>query len=294
MALLHTHNGKPHIHHSKTKYALFFSIGLVFLFALIEALSGWAAHSITLISDAGHMAADGLSLLLAALAGWIASKPPSLKHSYGLGRAEVLGAWFSSILMGIVAIFILIEAFERLRNPTPIYSPLVMLIAFIGMLINIFLAWILSHAEHTLNLRAAILHVLGDLLGSAAAFISGLVIYFTQWLTIDPLLSIFISILILISSFKLLKETLFVLMESVPLHLDLKAVKKHMVEVDKVNAINDLHIWTLSSGWIALSAHVEIDDFRDWGMVLPQLRELLANNYAIHHITLQPENRKLI
>ncbi len=283
----HSHHG--HNHAATAKRALILAIVLVFTFAAIEAISGWKANSITLLGDAGHMAADGLSLVLAAVAGWIASKPPSKQHSYGLGRAEVLGAWISSLFMVLIALFIAVEAFERFSNPQPVSSGIVMIVATIGLLLNLFLAWMLSHAEQTLNMRAAILHIIGDLLGSVAALISGVVIYLSGWLTIDPLLSLFIAVLILISSFRLLKETLLVLMEGVPLHLDLNQVGDNMAKVEKVLAIHDLHIWTLSSGRIVLSAHVELEDVRDWEIVLPKLRKMLLDDYEISHITLQPE-----
>jgi cobalt-zinc-cadmium efflux system protein len=283
---------KPHNHshhHSTAKSGLMLAICLLFGFALVEAVSGWKANSMALLSDAGHSLTDGLSLLLAAFASWIASKPPSKKHSYGLGRAEVLGAWVSSLFMVLIAIFIGIEALERLKNPQPVVSPIVITVAIIGILLNVTLAWILSRTEQTLNMRAAVLHIIGDLLGSIAALISGIVIYLTGWMPIDPLLSCFIAILILISSFRLLKETLLVLMEGVPLHLDMHEVGNTMSKVEKITAIHDLHIWTLSSGRTVLTAHIELSDMHDWEVIFSQLRQLLIDDFGISHITLQPE-----
>ena len=288
MALTHTHKRHHHKTH-KNKNVLLTAILLLFSFALIEVIAGWWANSLTLMSDAAHMMADGISLILAAVAGWIATKPPSKKHSYGLGRAEVLGAWISSLLLVIIALFIAFEAVQRFTTHQPINAPTVIIIATIGTCINLVLAWILGHAEQTLNLRAATLHVLGDLLGSVAALISGLVIYFTHWVLIDAILSCFIAALILISSFGLLRETLLVLMEGVPLHLDLNEVGQRMAQINNVVAIHDLHIWTLSSGMTVLSAHVEIEELHHWKATLHKLQKLLSETFHITHITLQPE-----
>jgi len=292
MALAHNHSHHTHGAHSHAKASinlLMIAIAIILGFAVIEAFSGWRANSMALLSDAGHMAADGLTLFLAAIAGWIANKPPSSKHSYGLGRAEVLGAWISSLLIVVVAIFIGVEAIARLKNPEPVASHTVIIIASLGVIINLFVAWLLSHAEQTLNLRAAILHVIGDLLGSVAAVVSGIVIYLTGWLPIDAILSLFIMLLILISSFRLLKETLLVLMEGVPLHLSLAEVGKAMAGIEKVVAVHDLHIWTLSSGQIVLTAHIQLNEMHDWQVILTKLRHLLTEQFAITHVTLQPE-----
>ncbi|MFT3742376.1 MAG: cation diffusion facilitator family transporter [Gammaproteobacteria bacterium] len=282
-----------HSHH-RHKNVLPIAIIILFVFALIEAISGMVANSLTLLSDAGHMAADGASLVLAAVAAWISRKPPSRKHSYGLGRAEVLGAWISSLFMVLIAVFLIYHAILRFNQPEPVHAGTVIEIATLGLLVNVVLMWILHHAEPTLNLRAAILHVVGDLLGSLAALISGIIIYFTHWFPIDPLLSIFIAVLILISSFNLLRETLLVLMEGVPLHLDLAEVGKSMAGAADVVAVHDLHIWTLSSGLIALTAHVEIQNMQQWEATLQGLRRLLSENFSINHVTLQPETREKI
>jgi cobalt-zinc-cadmium efflux system protein len=262
---------------------------LVFIFAGIESLSGWWSQSLALLSDAGHMISDGLALALAAFAAWVAKKPPSVQHSYGLGRAEILGAWVSSLLVLAVAILVIIKAIGRLNHPEVVSGGFVILVAFLGLLVNMLVAWILTHGEQSLNVRAAILHVIGDLIGSVAALISGAVIYYTNWTPIDPILSIFISVLILISSFRLLRESLVVLMEGVPKHLDINEVGMAMAKVDKVKSVHDLHIWTLSSGVIVLTAHIEIDEFYLWNIILEDLRQMLLKRYNIDHVTLQPE-----
>lgn len=285
-------HGHGHSHDFKSsKHVFYLAIGILFGFALIELITGKIANSLALISDAGHMATDGLSLIVAAVANWIAVKPPSKKHSYGLGRAEVLGAWISSLLMVIIALVIGVEAIQRIKSPPPVSSHIVIIIGSFGIITNFILLWLLNHTERTLNARAALLHILGDLFGSFAALAAGLVIYFSGWLPIDPILSIFIALLILLTSFRLLKETLLVLMEGVPLHLDIKQVEMDMCQVENVNSVHDLHIWTLSTGKIVLSAHIELKDLSQWEITLGQLSNLLAENFQITHITLQPETK---
>lgn len=294
----HHHHDHDHAHNHSHSHAntriLVIAVILAFSFALIEALSGWLSNSLTLLSDAGHMVADALSLVLAAFAAWIANKPPSKQHTYGLGRAEVLGAWISSLFVVIVGIAITVEAFNRFKSPPEVAGKVVAGVAIAGIIINLLIAWILSRGESNLNMRAALLHVFGDLLGSVAALVAGIVIAFTHWTLIDPILSIFICILILISSFRLLRETLLVLMEGVPPHLDLQEVEEQMKTIENVMAIHDLHIWTLTSGKFVLTAHVEVNNMSNWESALTKLRELLAHKFAIHHTTLQPETTALI
>lgn len=285
----HSHSHDHSHKHDLTQNVLIVSLVMAFLFAGVEAAAGWWSNSLALLSDAGHMFSDALALALAAFAAWVARKPPSLQHSYGLGRAEILGAWASSLLVLFVAIFVVVEAIRRIHEPASVSGGTVMLVAFLGLIVNIVIAWILTHGEQSLNVRAAILHVMGDLLGSVAALISGAVIYYTHWVLIDPILSIFISVLIVISSFRLLRESLLVLMEGVPKHIDIKEVGQAMARVDKVRSVHDLHIWTLSSGVIVLTAHVEIDEFKQWKDILEDLKQMLLENYHIDHVTLQPE-----
>lgn len=286
------HHGHAHNHqhggHSSGKI-LWFTVIITLAFAAIEAIAGWLANSLTLLSDAGHMLADSSTLVLAAIAVWISRKPPSRKHSYGLGRAEVISALGSSMLILLVVVGIAVEAVRRFQSPAPIAGGTVAIVAFLGFMVNLFVAYLLSRTEKTLNTRAALLHVLGDLLGSVAALVSGAIIYFTNWEPIDPILSIFICLLIVFSSYRLLKETFVVLMEGVPTHLNFEEVGMRMAKIAKVRSVHDLHIWTLSSGMTVLSAHIDIDQMSDWPNVLVNLQNLLKNDYHIEHITLQPE-----
>lgn len=279
-----------HVHsHSTSTRVLSIAILIILFYAAIEAFAGWHASSLALLSDAGHMFSDALALGIAAFAAFIAKKPPSKTHSYGMGRAEIVAAWISSLFILIISLSIIVEAVARIHSPVKVHGATVMIVAFIGILINLLIAILFSKAEHTLNMRAALLHVLSDLLGSFAALVAGTVIYFTKWFPIDPILSIFIGILIAISSFRLLRESMRILMEGVPLHIDLDFVSEKLSRVHGVLKIHDLHIWTLSSGSIALSAHVNIHEISAWEIILKKLTHILEHDFHIHHITLQPE-----
>lgn len=258
-------------------------------FAAIEAVAGLISGSLALLGDAGHMLTDSLSLGLAAAAALLARRSPSVRHSYGLGRAEILAALVNASTMLVIVIWICLEAVERFAQPQPVQGGVVMLVALIGLLINLGAVWLLSGHGHDLNVRGALLHVLGDLLGSVAALVSGAVILVTGWTPIDPILSLLIVLLIAVSALRLLREALHALMEGVPLHLDLKRVGYSMAAVDGVVSVHDLHIWSVSSSKVALSAHIMLRHIDDWPEVLDGLRQLLAKRYAIEHVTLQPE-----
>lgn len=286
----HDHQGHSHSHGKNAPHKiLMISIVLTLGFAVIEAFGGWYANSLALLGDAGHMGSDAVALAIAAFAAWISNKPPSSKHSYGLQRAEVVAAWISSLMMVLISVAIVVEAINRIKQPMEVKGLSVIVIALAGLAINIFVAWLLARGERTLNIRAALMHVMSDILGSVAALIAGAVIYFTHWSPIDPILSILISVLILGSAFKLLRESLLILMEGVPEHISIDQVSTEILKINGVRNIHDLHIWTLSSGMVALSAHIDIHELSDWGPVLVQLKSMLETKYSISHITLQPE-----
>ena len=286
------HDHHQHHHHSGATGSgvLLPALVLTLSFAGVEAAAGWWSGSLALLGDAGHMVSDAFALGFAALAAWVARRPASARHSYGLGRADVVAAIINGLFMLVVVMGIVIEAIERLRDPQPVAGIVVIVVALMGLVINIVVATILSRGEQTLNIRAAMLHVLGDLLGSVAALFAGVVIYFTGWMPIDPILSLFICGLIVISSLRLLREALHVIMEGVPAHIDLAKVGEAMAEVDtRINSVHDLHIWTLSSGTIALSAHLEVESLAGWDQLMQQERHMLRQRFGIEHVTLQPE-----
>lgn len=282
----HTDNKKNRFSYKNSAfYALIFTIS----FAAIEALFGIWSGSLALLGDAGHMCADSLSLLLAAFAIWIKRRPATAKHTYGFARIEVIAAWISSILLFLITISIAIKAFDRFHNPHDIASGTVIIVALIGLFINILVAWILHKGEKTLNTRAALLHVFSDLLASIAVLISGVIIHFTGWNLIDPILSIFICILIFASSIKLLKESFHILMEGTPSNVDSNKVKDAIKSIKGVQNVHDLHIWTLTTGTTILTAHVVIIDYSLWPELINDVRIIVENNFGIKHSTIQIE-----
>jgi cobalt-zinc-cadmium efflux system protein len=269
--------------------ALTFALALTLGYSAVEALAGWWAGSLALLSDAGHMLSDAASLGIAAFAAWAARRAPSPRHSYGFGRAEIVAGFVNAALMVAVLVWISVAAVQRLLAPQPVRGEAVAAVALVGLLVNAAVALLLARGGKSMNVRGALLHVMGDLLGSVAALVSGAVIVATGWTPIDPLLSLFICALILFSSLRLLREALHALMEGTPLHLSLDAIGRSVAAVQGVRSVHDLHVWTLSSERIALSAHLVLDDMSDWERVLPAVSAMLAARYRIEHVTLQPE-----
>jgi cobalt-zinc-cadmium efflux system protein len=291
MAGHHAHHG--HEHESKRGTlpgVLGAALALTLGYAFVELISGLAFGSLALVSDAGHMFSDALALGLAWFAAWVAAQPPGARHSYGLARAEVIAAFVNGLALLLVVVFIAVEAINRLLHPpTDVQGLGVMIVAFIGLLLNLAVILILSRGEQGLNLRAAMLHVTSDLIGSVSALAAGAVIYFTGWKPIDPILSLVIGLLILGSTISLLREALHVLMEGVPRSVKLEEVGRLMARIDGVRSVHDLHIWHISLGRVALSAHLDIAELSSWPRVLEQARQELHQRYGIDHVTLQPE-----
>ena len=287
---MHSHQNHHHHVPEAAGKSLVIALVLTLGFAGVEALAGWWSGSLALLGDAGHMVSDAFALGFASIAAWVARKPPSKRHSYGLGRADVIAALVNGVFMLLIVIGIIVEAIERFREPRPVVGVAVVGVALVGLVINVLVAWVLSRGEKNINTRAAMLHVMGDLLGSVAALVSGIVIYATGWTPIDPMLSLFICLLIIVSSLRLLREALHIIMEGVPSHLDFAEVGEAMVGANNhVRSVHDLHIWNLSSGTIALSAHVLVDDLEHWDELLEQERKMLHDRFGIEHVTLQPE-----
>jgi cobalt-zinc-cadmium efflux system protein len=283
--MTHDHN---HAHQTGALPNLRLALLLTAGFAGVEAIAGWWSGSLALLADAGHMVTDSASLGLAWLAAWLAARPPSPRHTYGLGRAEVLAAFINAGAMLALVAVITAEAWGRFQTPRAIDGMAVSAVALVGLGVNLLVAWTLSRGERDLNVRAALLHVLGDTLGSLAAIASGLVIWATGWTPIDPLLSILIGGLILASSVGLLKQSLHALLDGVPLDLPLDQVGKALAAVPGVVEVHDLHVWSLSSRRTALSAHVTLRDLALWPQTLAALRQA-ATEQGIDHATFQPE-----
>ena len=290
---LHAHKkgDAAHSHRKEVSNQNLLLIALVLTlgFSGVELAAAYFAGSLALLSDAGHMVTDSAALGLALLAQFIARRPPSAKHSFGFGRAEALAAFVNGIAMlGLVA-WIVIEASTRFFTPHPVDGLTVTVVAAIGLLMNIIVAWVLSHDKKSVNTRAALVHVMGDLLGSVGALVAGLIIQFTGWMPADALLSIFVSLLILKSTFSILRESYHFLMEGVPLHIDYLQVGGDLRKVPGVLAVHDLHVWEMTPSFPALIGHIEIEDMSDWPQIMGRINSMLRDKHGIDHVTLQPE-----
>ncbi|MCC7040147.1 MAG: cation transporter [Burkholderiales bacterium] len=283
------HRHVPSATGARTRRALAFALVLTAGFALVEAIGGYLAGSLALISDAGHMVTDAAALALALFAHAIGRRPASSRASYGYGRAEVLAAFVNALAMLAIVLFIAVEAVRRLLEPVPVAGGMVTVIGSVGLAVNVAAAGMLWRASaESLNARGALLHVMGDLLGSFAAIVAGVVIMVTGWTPIDPILSVVVALLIVRSTWQLLRQSTGVLMEGVPRHLDYDAIGRSLAALPGVVDVHDLHVWNMGSNEVALSAHLSIGRGDAWLPILAQARRMLATDYAIRHATLQP------
>lgn len=292
-AHLHAHRDGDalHVHFTeqRSQSVLAWSLVLTLGFAVVEVVTGFISNSLALISDAGHMVTDAAALGLALLAQLIAKRPPSARNSFGFGRAEALAAFVNSLVLLVLVGWIVVEAAHRFSQPEQVQGAMVTVVAAIGLLLNVVLAYLLSRGESNMNTRAALVNVIGDLLGSVAALAAGAVIYYTGWMQIDPLLSVFVAMLILKSTLGVLRESYHFLMEGVPEHIDYLQVGADLGQIDGVLSVHDLHVWDMSPGQPALIGHVEITDLSRWPAILQNIKTMLLDKHGIDHITLQAE-----
>ena len=279
-----------HIHaHGPVRPRYLVPLGLTLAYAAVELGGGLWSGSLALLGDAGHMFSDAVALGVAAAAATLARRPPGRSHSYGWQRAEVIGALLNSLFMLAIIVMLVVESVTRLLAPRDVAAGAVIVIAALGMLVNGACLLLLGRAEHDLNARAALLHVAGDLASSFAALLAGLVIYFTGWSPIDAILSLAIAALILVSTQRVLRDALHVLMEGVPPAIELAAIGRALASVPGVVAVHDLHVWSIAPRSVALSAHLEIRDLQSWPAILAEASGMLRDRYGIGHVTLQPE-----
>lgn len=259
---------------------------------VVEFIGAIVTDSLALLADAGHMLTDAAALALALGAGWLATRPATDRRSFGFARAEVLAAAVNAAALIAISVYIFWEAWQRFSDPPEIESTLMLVVAVAGLAANALSAWILSRGgghTHDLNTRGAFLHVIGDMLGSVGAIVAALVMLTTGWYLADPLLSAGIGLLILYGAWRLLRESVDVLMEATPPGIEVDSVRETITATRGVTGVHDLHVWTVTSGLIALSAHIEVDNSREWDDLLIALHERLQNHHGIGHLTLQPE-----
>lgn len=290
----HVHKKNDHGHdHShdyknKSKKILMIVMVMTFVFAFVELFAGLWSGSLALIADFCHMLTDSAALMFALIMAHLSQKPANKDYSFGHGRADTVGAFVNALFMlGIIG-FIVFEAVQRILHPEPVKAEGVIIVASIGLAINLIAIYLLKD-EHSLNTKSAMIHVLGDLLGSVATIIAGVAIYFTNITVIDPILSLVVSLIILKPTWILIKKSIRILMEGVPQHVEFEEVGKAIEKVKGVNLVHDLHIWTMNSDNTSLSAHIVIDSMNDWESTLKSIQLMLSKDFSIEHITLQPE-----
>lgn len=292
----HSHgHGHSHSHdhsHAGTGRALVASLILTLGFVAFEAIAGFRASSLALISDAGHNFADAFALLLAAFGFYLQSRPANTVKTYGYQRAGVLAAFVNAISLVVLALFLFYESYERLRNPQPVVESTMMIVAAAGLAMNLFIVWRLGGHGHDMNIRAAWIHMLGDALSCVAIILGGVVIHYTGWQKVDPILSILIGVMIIWSGWGIIDESLNVLLEGSPKHIEVEKVIGGMREVGGVIDVHDLHIWTLGSQAHALSCHVLIDDVPPSAseVILRRIKSVLHEQFSINHSTIQFEH----
>ncbi|MFP3357202.1 cation diffusion facilitator family transporter [Planococcus sp. SIMBA_143] len=288
--------GSSHDHsHSRNKKTLLIAFLIITSYMVVEAVGGYLTNSLALLADAGHMLSDSISLGVGYLAFSIGEKAADQMKTYGYKRFEILAAVFNGVTLVLISFYIFYEAYHRFSDPPEIATSGMLAIAVIGLLVNILVAWILMRGGDTkenLNLHAAFLHVLSDLLGSVGAITAALLIIFFGWAWADPLASVVVAILVLISGWRVTKEAVHVLMEGTPKNVDLEQVAQTIEALPGVKSIHDLHVWSITSGKNAMSGHVVVKEhisFKDSQQVLRDIEHALLE-LKIGHVTVQLEN----
>lgn len=287
--MAHTH---PHPHAPLSARALRYSLAATFAYVLITLFAGIRAHSLALLSEAGHNVTDLLALLLSWVAVYIQTRPPSATKTFGYHRAGVLAAFVNALTLVVIAFYIFYEAFQRMRNPVKVHPGIMIWVAVIGVLMNGVISWVLFRAAHDVNIRSAFVHQVGDTLSTAAVIVGGWIILWTGRIWIDPALSVGIACLILWSSFGIIRETLNILLEGVPQGLSAEHIITSLTAVPGVRDVHDVHVWSIGSDSRALSCHIRIDDITmsESEIILRGVKELLTAEYHISHTTIQFEN----
>ena len=268
---------------------------MTLLFMVVEAVGGYLTNSLALIADAAHMLTDAGALGLALIAIWFAQKEPTATKTFGYYRTEILAAFINALVLLLISFFIFYEAWIRLKNPPEVMSKPMLVIATLGLIINIIGMRLLAEgSSKSLNIKGAYLEVFSDMLGSIGVIIASILIMTKGWEIADPIASIVMALFILPRTWALLKQVTHILLEGTPTHIDIESVKNDICCVENVSAVHDIHIWTITSGIDVMTAHVCIDDFSKGEQTLQDIKNVLVNDYRILHSTIQLENENCI
>ncbi|ENH95691.1 cation (Co/Zn/Cd) efflux transporter [Gracilibacillus halophilus YIM-C55.5] len=290
----HSHDhDHGHHHHTNNKKALLISFLFIAGFMIVEIIGGLMTNSLALLSDAGHMFSDAFALGLSLFAFKLSEKASNPQKTFGYKRFEILAAFINGITLLAISIYIFYEAYQRFLEP-PNVSPMMIWIAVTGLIVNIVVAFILMYSgdtEDNLNMRSALLHVFGDLLGSVGAIIAGILILLFGWNFADPIASVIVAVLILMSGYRVTRDSFHVLMEGTPSDMSFEHIENQLVQLDGVISIHDLHVWTITSNFPAFSCHMVVESDINRDVLLQQASKLLHDQFSLHHTTIQVEGK---
>jgi cobalt-zinc-cadmium efflux system protein len=279
-----------HAYRAESRRALAIVLALTGAYTVCEIVGGWLTGSLALLADAGHMLGDSAALGVALVAAWLAGRPATPERSFGYRRAEILAALANGVALAVIAIWVFIEAVRRLDNPREILGGWMLAVALIGLVVNAVAAGILSRAGDNLNVRAALRHVLADLAGSVGVAVAAVVVLTTGWERADPVAGMAIGVLILGSSWSIVRDSVSILLEATPAGTEADEVGRRMAALEGVVEVHDLHIWTITSGFPTLSAHVLVRRGDDCHLRRRELEHMLAEEFGLEHTTLQVEH----
>ncbi|HEX6537099.1 MAG TPA: cation diffusion facilitator family transporter [Gemmatimonadaceae bacterium] len=291
----HAHGHQPHQHDHGGDQSRRLALALALTFAILvaELAGGLIANSLALLADAGHMLTDVAALGLSLFVAWFSRRPETAKRTYGYLRLEILAAFVNGAVLLAISAFIIWEALLRLREPEPVGSTLMLVVAAIGLLANLISARLLHPAsEGSMNVRGAYLHVLGDLLGSLGTVVAGVIIVTRGWLAADPVASILVTLLIVRGAWRLVRDSVDVLLESTPAHISTGAVRTQLEAIPGVESVHDLHVWSVTSGVVAMSAHAIVREPERHQHVLEHVHDAMRL-FGIQHVTIQLERREM-
>jgi cobalt-zinc-cadmium efflux system protein len=289
-----------HLHHvkeqSRSKRTLWFTLILTAFFTIVEIIGGLLSNSLALLSDSMHMISDVIALGLSMVAIYLATKQPNARFTFGYLRFEIIASFLNGLALAIIAVGIFIEGIRRFITPEPIDFKLMLIIASIGLIVNLVLTLVLKHSmeeEENLNVQSALWHFIGDLLSSVGVIISAIIIYFTSIAWVDPLISMVIGGIIFAGGGRIIKESYLILMESVPGKFNLDEIREAIAHVEGVEDVHEMHLWAISSDHYSLTAHVFIDEKIQPFCIILAINETLKEKYGIEHSTIQMEHANI-
>lgn len=292
--MAHSHEGHSHtgdLERSGSRRALTLTLALTTTYVIAEVVGGLITGSLALIADAAHMLSDSISLAIALFAVWLAGKPATMQRTFGYKRAEILAALFNGFSLVVVSLWIFYEAARRAGDPPEVLGGPMLVVAIGGLLVNLIAAWVLHRGgDDSLNVSAALRHVLADLAGSVGVIVAAVVILLTGWEAVDPLISVLIGVLVLVSSWGVLRDSVQILLEGSPRGIDVEEVGEAMISAPGVVEVHDLHVWTITSGFPALAAHVLVGEETDCHRKRRELEDVLHERFGLDHTTLQVDH----